>query len=544
MPGRRHRRNEGHSPWRIRTDDSFGNLIVAREISALAAQRLVCGREELGFLDMRESGPHSEGHPLFAASLPYSVLEARIGELAPNRTAPLLLIDGGDATALAAAEILEDMGYASVAVVDGGTAGWEQCGLTLYEGVHVPSKTLGELAYERFEPPTIEPLELYEWQRQGKDFSLLDCRPAAEFAKKTVPGATCMPTGEILHRLSTLATDAPIVLTCAGRTRGIIGACSLALVAPTCEVVALENGTQGWALAGRELERGAMAESMPHLSGRQAEKTRSRAKEFISKFKIAIADANSAENLRRCPSRTTYFFDVRSEEETALDPLDAFRPFAAGQLLQATELAVGVMRSRLVLADCLGLRAAVAAFWLRVLGYDARVAFVDDEIRSLPAAEKPKPPSVDRAELDAESCLSEVRSGAARLLDVRPSGQFSRSCVEGSAWCSRPRIRELSTSCRWLILGGDGPQAELAAREFSRLGGRDYAVVRGGFEALRSAGAPIRKGIEIPASDAVDEASFARGRHDGDMRASRRYLDWETGLVSRLSTSERDSFAI
>ena len=517
---------------------------MAQEVSAVEAHRLVLGRGELGFLDVREVGLFSEGHPLLAASLPYSVLEYRVGALVPNPAVPLLLIDSGDGTALAAASALSGMGYSNVALVKGGTKAWENAGLGLFEGVHVPSKTLGELAFERWMPGTLQPLELVEWQRKGKNFHFVDCRPHSEFKKMTVPGAESIPTGEILHALSMFDTQTPIILTCAGRTRSTIAACSLSIIAPDLRLLVLENGTQGWVLSGRELERGRNANDTSPLATQVASDARERAKNLMARFGIPFASAESAARFQEDLNRTTYFFDVRSEIGAAQDPLAAFEPITAGQVVQTTDSVAGVLRSRMVLADDLGLRAAVAAFWLRALGYDAHVAIVDDGIRSLLPAESPKFSPLECIELDAENCLSEVRAGMARFLDVRPSAEYSKACAERSQWCSRYRIRELATDTRWLIVGDSGPQSELSAREFSRLGNYGFAMVRGGFDALCSAGAKIRTDEIIPLSEAVDEVVFARGRHDGDLQASRQYLEWETGLVSRLSASERAAFLI
>ena len=51
-------------------------------------------------------------------------------------------------------------------------------------------------------------------------------------------------------------TGTTVVVNCAGRTRSIIGAQSLINAGIPNRVIALENGTMGWSLAGLELERG------------------------------------------------------------------------------------------------------------------------------------------------------------------------------------------------------------------------------------------------------------------------------------------------
>jgi hypothetical protein len=41
-----------------------------------------------------------------------------------------------------------------------------------------------------------------------------------------------------------------------------------------------------------------------------------------------------------------------------------------------------------------------------------------------------------------------------------------------------------------------------------------------------------------------DVTWFAHGRHDGDLDASRTYLDWEVGLEHQLDAEERAEYAL
>src|SRR5690606_7722584 len=148
-------------------------------------------------------------------------------------------------------------------------------GFPVYKGVNVPSKTLGELAEQIWHPSMITPEQLADWKTEGRDFRFFDARPSDEYAKMRVPGAACLPNGELAHRLPVAAgADTPVVITCAGRTRGIIGAIGAKLAGHGGPVLALENGTQGWALAGGTLERGNRAADLPTLSLADAERTR------------------------------------------------------------------------------------------------------------------------------------------------------------------------------------------------------------------------------------------------------------------------------
>jgi len=213
------------------------------EISAAEAKALVHDHAEIAFLDLREAGEFGEGHPLFAIPCPYSTLEARITALVPRRSVRVLLIDGGDGVAARAAAALEALGYREVMTVAGGAPAWAAAGYTLFQGVNVPSKTLGELAEHAWHPQTIDAETLKRWQEEGRPFRFFDARPPAEYAKMCVPGAVCLPNGELAHRFAAAVpgNSAPVVVTCAGRTRGIVGALGLRLAGIEAPIYALES---------------------------------------------------------------------------------------------------------------------------------------------------------------------------------------------------------------------------------------------------------------------------------------------------------------
>lgn len=510
-------------------------------IDATEAVARVYGPGEIALIDLREAGPFSEGHPLFAVPCAYSRLELRIGALVPRWSAPIILVDGGDGIARRAGQQLEAMGYGDVSVVEGGVAAFAETGETLYKGVNVPSKVLGELAEAEWNPRRIDAGTLARWQEEGRAFALFDCRPPDEFTKMTVPGARCVPNGEVAHRLPEI--DGPLVLTCAGRTRGLTGALGLSLVAPECEVHALENGTQGWALAGLALSRGNDPQAMPSLGSEGRQATRERAERFFAKHRIPVAQAPEIADFLGQEDRTTYLFDVRSAAEAEADPLPAFRHAWSGQLVQATDRWVGVRRARIVLADDLGLRAGLAAFWLRMLGFDPHVALVEDRMRDLVAPERPGPTNITLPERGPKETLAGLAARHLRLIDLRSSDKFRRGHVVGAEWSIRPDIEAFRDSRHSVLFADDQAVARLAAWDLRGLGVAKVELAAGGFEALRRAGADIAESPdEPPPLRAPDVTWFAHGRHDGDLEASRLYLAWETDLVAQLSVAERAEF--
>jgi rhodanese-related sulfurtransferase len=336
---------------------------VTRSIDPREAKARLHSGGEVAFLDLREAGEFGEGHPLFAVPCPYSRLELMVGGLVPNARVPVLTIDGGDGVGERAARRLERLGYEDVATVAGGTPGWAAAGFTLFKGVNVPSKTLGELAEAAWHPRMVDAATLARWRREGRGFRLFDARPPAEFAKMNVPGAACLPNGELAHRFAAAVPDreTPVVVNCAGRTRGIVGAIGLRLAGIVNPVFALENGTQGWALAGETLDRGSHAEPYPELDDHERAECWARARRLAEARGIPCIGLDALDMFRNDTERTTYLFDVRSAGEYEAGHLPGADYAPGGQLAQATDQWIGVRRARVVLADDTGLRATTSA---------------------------------------------------------------------------------------------------------------------------------------------------------------------------------------
>ena len=104
-----------------------------------------------------------------------------------------------EAPAERAARRLSSCGYSDVRTVDGGMPAWARAGYGVFAGVNVPSKTLGELAEHAFHPATIDAPTLHAWKAEGRRFHFFDVRPPAEYGKMRIPGARCLPNGELAH---------------------------------------------------------------------------------------------------------------------------------------------------------------------------------------------------------------------------------------------------------------------------------------------------------------------------------------------------------
>ncbi len=543
--------------------------IPIHSIDAITLKRWLHDSDEIALFDVREHGQYGEGHPFYAVPLPYSRLELDAPRLAPRADVRIVLADDGDGVAQRAAAALDALGYTRLHVLEGGMPAWRAAGYTLFAGVNVPSKTFGELAEHHYGTPRVSAGELAAMQAGqsgARKPVVIDGRPLGEFRKMNIPGATCCPNGELAYRWRDLVPDddTPVVINCAGRTRSIIGAQTLINVGVPNPVYALENGTQGWYLNDLPLEHGGTRRYPDRADRARAEPAdAARAAALATRFAVPSVSVGLALDWLADGSRTTYLCDVRTPEEFAASSLPGAQHTPGGQLIQATDQYIGVRRARLVLFDADGVRAPVVATWLRQLGHDAVVlegglhaslaavgtgAFATGNAPCVPG--RAALPGVDASALSAGLAARSMLA-----LDLRGSMAWRAGHIPGSRWSIRPALaQDLAGVPRdtTLVLIGDhnAPAAgaaadpsDLAATDLAALGYHDVRRLAGGLDAWQAAGLPLAGGADsLPDARCIDFLFFVHDRHDGNKDAARRYLAWETGLVSQLDEEELATF--
>src|SRR5437899_2044477 len=270
-------------------------------------------------LDLRERAAYERGHIYRATSLPRRLLEFRLPALVPARATPLVVCDADGRLAALALPTLGEMGYPDVRALDGGLAAWHADGRPLVEGVNVPSKVFGERALHECQSPQLAPHEPRGRSGRGDDLVIVDARTPEEYARGTLPGAWSVPGGELVFRIAELVghPETTIVVHCSGRTRSYIGAESLRRMRLANPVVALENGTMGWELAGLALERGA-ARWAPAPSARSRAVATLTAKRVAAEDGIPFVSPDElAARLATRERQNLYVLDVRTADEYA-----------------------------------------------------------------------------------------------------------------------------------------------------------------------------------------------------------------------------------
>jgi rhodanese-related sulfurtransferase len=488
---------------------------------------------EIALLDVREAGQFAEGHLFYAIPAPYSRLEIDIERLVPRKATPIVLCDDGTSDlSTRAAKRLETLGYRDVRILDGGTLGWQDEGFELFAGVNVPSKAFGELIEHAWHTPRVTARELKEMSARREDFVIVDGRPFAEYRKFNIPGGICCPNGELALRIKEIVPNpnTKIVVNCAGRTRSIIGAETLRAFGVKNPIVALENGTQGWFLEGLQVETGASRKYPDPPSETAMAALRAQAQEVARHFDIPVASSTQVDTWLADDRRTTYLFDIRTEEEFKAGTLLGAIHAPGGQLVQTTDQWVGVKGGRIVLADGEMVRAFMIAMWLRQMGHDACVleGGVNARLSFKGRASTPLPPPLPQHAMPTD----------ARLFDLRPSMTYRAGHAEGARWSTRSRIADDAAGATRLALFADDPNvARLAAVDLREAGVTDIQLCTATLPAVSTPNHP-------PDAECIDFVFFTAGRHEGNREAALQYLQWEVDLLKQLDEDEIGGFRI
>ena len=524
-----------------------------KKIAPATLKAMLADGGEIALLDVREAGQFGESHLLFATPLPYSRLEIDIVKLVPRRSARIVLCDDGSSDVAARAlGRLASLGYTDLGILDGGTRAWQAAGFALFKGVNVPSKTFGELVEHAYHTPRVTVQELARMRAGGEDFIIVDGRPYSEYHRMNIPGGICCPNGELPYRIGSLVASpkTKIVVNCAGRTRSILGAQTLINFGVPNPVYALENGTQGWVLAGFELERGATRKYPERIDEGALPALQARARELMKRHAVRCVAAGEVEGWLAARDRTTYLLDVRTPEEFQRGSIPGAVHAPGGQLIQATDQWVGVRHARIVLLDGGELvRAPVVASWLKQLGCDAYV--LDGGARSSLRASAPPEPDLPRLPaIDAAELSRLMEAGGAVVLDLGASMAFRKAHIPGSAWSTRSRVvadaANLARPAAAVVLVAEEDGiARLALVDLAEAGFANVRLLEGGLGAWTRAGGPVASSADVPAdSDCVDYLFFVHDRHAGNREAMKQYLAWETGLMGQLDEQDRATFRI
>jgi rhodanese-related sulfurtransferase len=506
--------------------------------------------EELALLDVREEGVFSERHLLLARSLPLSRLELRIADLVPRRSTRIVLVDDDDGLAERAAARLAHFGYTDVARLAGGVGGWEAAGFVLFSGINVPSKAFGEFVEHHQSTPNITAPELKAMLDRGDDVIVLDSRPIDEYRRMNIPTGIDCPGAELVYRIRDLAPSpqTKVVVNCAGRTRSIIGAQSLINAGVPNSVMALRNGTMGWALAGFELEKG-QERSAPGVSLAGLAWAKDAVGRVTERFGVRRIDRAALDRWQaERDKRTLYVCDVRHPHEYEAGHLPGSISAPGGQLVQATDHYLGTQNARIVLVDDTGVRATMTAHWLIQMGWND-VAVLEDGLAGGRLEKGPRRSTVlgldnGAVAVSVADLRSRLDAGEAVVVDVEGSRAYRAGHVPGAWFAIRsrlaPALGKVAAAREIVFTSEDGALARLAAGDAQDLTPAAVRCLDGGTAAWRAADLPLETGETRMADAAVDAWLRPYDRGIGVAEAMNEYIAWELALVNQV---ERDGTA-
>jgi predicted metal-dependent enzyme (double-stranded beta helix superfamily)/rhodanese-related sulfurtransferase len=516
-------------------------------------------RQEIAILDVREEDPFAQAHPLFAANMPLGRIEADAWTRVP-RLDTFVVVYGtafnGDDLALPAARTLKGMGYTHVHLLSGGLQGWIDAGGEVFRDVNVPSKSFGELVESKRHTPSLSAQEVKALIDAKADVVVMDARRFDEYQTMSIPTGVSVPGAELVLRARALAPNPTtrIIVNCAGRTRSIIGTQSLINAGIPNPVCALRNGTIGWTLAGQELVTGA------HLRFSDVdEETRNKA----AATALAVAYRAGVKRVRletlrtwlSDPTRTTYFFDVRTPEEYAAGHVAGARSAPGGQLVQETDHQAAVRGARLVLCDNDGTRANMSASWSAQMGWEVYVVsgltaddFIDTDAPPLRLPEPQSPVTAVTVE-QLKTWLAD-RNSHTVVLDFSTSAQFIQGHIHGAWWVLRTQLVEslkvAHKGYRYVLTCQNGSVSRFAVAEVQALvkAGVDVVWLKGGNAAWTDAGHKLNTGAHQMAVDRVDRYRRPYEGTNNPVEAMQGYLDWEFGLVAQLARDGTHHFHV
>lgn len=508
---------------------------------------LIQRRGELAVIDVRDIGSFSKGHILFAVSVPLTRIEILINRKVPRKQAPVVIVDSDGNLAREVAQLLFRLGYEDISILDGGLVSWQQAGYEVFSGENVPGKAFGEVVEVEAKTPHISVQELHAKLQSGQKFVVVDGRTPEEFFNFSLPGAHNLPNAELPYRIRELAPDPStlIVVNCAGRTRSIIGAQTLIDAGVPNPVVSLRDGTMAWLLEGYKLEHGKRS-PLPEPSAQHLAQAQKGAENLLERSGVEVIDSDKLRQLRADKSRSTFLFDIRSKEEYRAGHLSGWRWVPGGQLIQATDEYVGTLRSRVVIADWDGVRAATVAAWLVQLGQYEVYVYRPSNPSVLEVGDEPvyilkDPLSSPSSWINHEALAQKLASDSVVVIDVDSARAYAKRHIRGAYFSVAERIETvapalLSIEKQLVITSSDGMLADAVTRRLKRKGIEAYALLDGN-KGWFDAGFSTVSGTEKVLG--ADHALYLNAYDYVDVslrnKKFQQYLDWETGLVQQLA---------
>jgi len=236
---------------RVAAEDGI-SLLTVDELRRLWARR---DHENVILLDIRSRDEYDRGHLAGSVWAPGGQAIQATDEYIAVRATAIVCVCDDSARSIMTASWLGRMGFPTVHVLAGGLAAWTGSGGGL-ESEPAPAQIHGyEDARRRI--ALVRPEILSQELERRPDLVVLNVDQSDDYARGHVPGAGWLCRSRLELRIRSLApaSDAPLVMTCAGGVASTLATASLVRLDYTA-VRALDGGTRAWERAGLPVERG------------------------------------------------------------------------------------------------------------------------------------------------------------------------------------------------------------------------------------------------------------------------------------------------
>ena len=515
------------------------------KVNAETLKSWLSDKDEIAFIDVREIGQHTKGHPFFSISIPYSLFELNLEILIPNKKTKVILLDQNDGISILAYKAATLIGYSNLFILEEGVNGWINAGYKLFDGINVPSKSFGELIEQYFHTPSITAKELNKKQKNNENCIVIDGRPFDEYQKMSIPNSICCPNGELAYRVSSHVKDinTEIIINCAGRTRSIIGAQTLIDLGISNKVKALENGTQGWFLSDLCLDHNKNDFLDVRPDDTELKKIQNKIFKLLIKHSINLIDFSKAQELILDKNKSTFIFNVTNSNKN----MNSIRHVPGGQLVQATDKYIGVWKATVILVDDGDLiRAGTTAIWLKKMGYQVHV--LKKEIININTLKFKNKFLLKEKKLNIFEIEKFNNFKNTILYDIRSSENFMKIRIKNSIWLNRANLRKVKIKKQQqiIIITDEFDKARLVINDIEEMNlGCVISLYKWKEnELINHSNIIDNKPILFPKKDCIDFNFHTYKRHKGSKSHANQYLKWEIGLINKMDKQELSFFNI
>ncbi|USP42027.1 rhodanese-like domain-containing protein [Acinetobacter sp. XS-4] len=516
-------------------------------------KKLLAG-QEIALIDVREEDPFAQGHPLFAVNISLSKLEVEILNRVPRLNTDIVLYDNGEGLAERAYQQLQTLGYQQVSLLDDGLQGWKDAGGEIFIDVNSASKAFGEFVEHHKGTPSLSAQEVKQLIDDQANIIILDARRFDEYQTMSIPNGISVPGAELALRAKNIVKDenTKIIVNCAGRTRSLIGTQSLINAKIGHEVYALRNGTIGWTLAQQQLALGQQQQYTNFPEKNEVGQVLKNAKELAERSGVKTIGSEQLQQLQQQDDRTTYIFDVRSEQEYIRAHLPDSRWIGGGQLVQETDHYASVRSARVVLVDDQLVRAYMTASWLAQMNWD--VSVLDADFQTIFTQQGGWKPVVPLLHIKHRITPEQLQTWLdarekVTILDFTSSANYQKGHIPTAQWLLKADIerlfneKKIPTDHKIVVTCGTSLLAQYAVSAIQTKTSENVYVLEGGNQAwVKTFVLEADKHVYL--SSRTDRYKRPYEGTDNSVQAMQDYLDWEYGLVAQLNTDGTHGFFV